>query len=26
MPASKLRSGGLFFALIGFILVWFVKH
>jgi uncharacterized protein YjeT (DUF2065 family) len=26
MPASKLRFGGLFFALIGFILVWFVKH
>jgi len=26
IPASKLRAGGLFFALIGFILVWFVKH
>jgi uncharacterized protein YjeT (DUF2065 family) len=25
MPATKLRSGGLIFAVIGFILVWYIK-
>ena len=26
MPATKLRSGGLIFAVIGFILVWYIKN
>ena len=26
MPATKLRSGGLIFAVIGFILVWYIKR
>ena len=26
LPASKLRSGGLVFAIIGFIIVWFLKQ
>jgi uncharacterized protein YjeT (DUF2065 family) len=26
LPAQKLRSGGLFFAIIGFILIWVIKH
>lgn len=26
MPAQKLRSGGLIFALIGFIIVWYIKR
>ena len=25
MPAQKLRSGGLIFALLGFIIVWYIK-
>jgi uncharacterized protein YjeT (DUF2065 family) len=25
IPASNLRTGGLFFALIGFIIVWSIK-
>lgn len=25
LPASNLRTGGLFFALIGFIIVWIIK-
>ena len=25
IPASNLRTGGLFFALIGFIIVWIIK-
>ena len=25
MPATKLRSGGLIFAVIGFIFVWYIK-
>jgi len=25
-PANKLRIGGLFFALIGFVIVWYVKR
>ena len=25
LPASKLRSGGLVFAIIGFIIIWFIK-
>ena len=25
-PTSKLRSGGLVFAIIGFIIVWFLKQ
>ena len=25
MPTTKLRSGGLIFAVIGFILVWYIK-
>ena len=26
LPTSKLRSGGLVFAIIGFIIVWFLKQ
>ena len=26
MPAQKLRSGGLIFALLGFIIVWYIKR
>ena len=26
LPASKLRSGGLVFAIIGFIIIWFIKQ
>ena len=26
LPPSKLRSGGLVFAIIGFIIVWFLKQ
>jgi len=26
MPTQKLRSGGLIFALIGFIIVWYIKR
>jgi uncharacterized protein len=25
MPTQKLRSGGLIFALLGFIIVWYIK-
>jgi uncharacterized protein YjeT (DUF2065 family) len=25
LPATKLRSGGLIFALLGFITVWYIK-
>lgn len=25
MPAQKLRTGGLFFAAFGFIIVWYIK-
>ena len=26
MPTQKLRSGGLIFALLGFIIVWYIKR
>ena len=26
LPATKLRSGGLIFALLGFIIVWYIKR
>jgi uncharacterized protein YjeT (DUF2065 family) len=26
LPATKLRSGGLIFALLGFITVWYIKR
>ena len=26
MPAQKLRTGGLIFALLGFIIVWYIKR
>ena len=26
VPAQKLRSGGLIFALLGFIIVWYIKR
>lgn len=26
LPVTKLRSGGLIFALLGFIIVWYVKR